>query len=160
MSVKGKFFNNDLIMDDDYYHYTLTGDELCFGAEGVDECFNKVSERTNGTESNSFQSQPSNTLMQIRSLVISGGLNNMKKRLGQPDESLTAHDFMLKYYNWEPFSVYSNQRIMYSDCYVYEHISDKPIVIVFNSHNGKVYEVYYKDEIQSYEDLAVNYGLD
>ena len=71
-----------------------------------------------------------------------------------------ADDYLLKYHNWKPFSVYSANRTMYSLVFVYESLLEKPVVVIFNNHNGKVFDVMFKDEIKSFEDLAVNYGND
>jgi hypothetical protein len=84
----------------------------------------------------------------------------MKRQLREPDEVLSADDFMLKYHNWKPFSVYSSQRLLYSVIYVYENICDRPIIVIYNSNNAKVFEVMYKDDVTSFEDLAVDYGYD
>ena len=114
----------------------------------------------NDLEANSNQSQTSNSLSDIRGQVISGNIRNMKRQLREPDEVLSADDFMLKYHNWKPFSVYSSQRLLYSVIYVYENICDRPIIVIYNSNNAKVFEVMYKDDVTSFEDVAVDYGYD
>jgi len=111
-------------------------------------------EKTNVKNTKSFS--------EIRSLIISGTKQNMIRQLGKANEEYSADDFMKKYYNWKAFSVYSAQRLLYSQVFLYENIDNtgKTILVVYSSHNGKVYEVMYKDDLKSYEDLSVNFGND
>jgi hypothetical protein len=165
-SSKGKLVNGKLYIDSDLsdgISYHLEGNNLCIKEEGnYDEnCYTKISENTNGTKMTySNELHNTNSLSDIRSLVISGNLRNMKRQLGKPDDISSADDFMLKYYNWKPFSVYSSQRLLYSVIYEYENICDRPIIVIYNSNNAKVFEVMYKDDVTSFEDLAVDYGYD
>ena len=102
------------------------------------------------------------TISEIRSLIISGTKQNMIRQLGKANEEYSSDDFMEKYYNWKASSVYSTQRLLYSQVFLYENIDNtgKTILVVYSSHNGKVYEVMYKDDLKSYEDLSVNFGND
>lgn len=113
-----------------------------------------IDEKTNGKITKSFS--------EIRSLIISGTKQNMIRQLGKANEEYSANDFMEKYYDWKAFSVYSAQRLLYSQVFLYENIDNtgKTILVVYSSHNGKVYEVMYKDDLKSYEDLSVNFGND
>jgi uncharacterized protein (TIGR02145 family) len=111
-------------------------------------------EKMNGENAKSFS--------EIRSLIISGTKQNMIRQLGNPNEEYSADDFMEKYYNWKAFSVYSAQRLLYSQVLLYDNVDNtgKTILVVYSSHNGRVYEVMYKDDLKSYEDLSVNFGND
>lgn len=113
---------------------------------------NGTKEKQTVNSNSSFQS-----LGEIRTLVLSASLRIMKKRLGEPDESMGADDYLLKYHNWKPFSVYSSNRTLYSLVFVYENLLEKPIVVIFNNQSGEVFDVMYKDDIKSFEDLAVNF---
>lgn len=154
-TINAKFINNELFTDDADFNYKLHGDYLCYTMEGSEYCYQKTKESKNPKGNYSFQS-----LSELRGIVISSSLRNMKKRLGEPNESMGADDYLLKYHNWKPFSVYSANRTMYSLVFVYESLLEKPVVVIFNNHNGKVFDVMFKDEIKSFEDLAVNYGND
>lgn len=154
-TINAKFINNELFTDDANFNYKLHGDYLCYTMEGSEYCYTKTKESKNPKGNYSFQS-----LSELRGIVISSSLRNMKKRLGEPNESMGADDYLLKYHNWKPFSVYSANRTMYSLVFVYENLLEKPVVVIFNNHNGKVFDVMFQDEIKSFEDLAVNYGDD
>ena len=92
-------------------------------------------------------------------LVIYGNKRNLIRRLGKPDELLNGYDFMLEYRNWKPSSNYEYDKISYSVAYIYNNLCDKPIVVLFNNYNGKVFEVLYKEEIKSFEDISVDWRV-
>lgn len=154
-TIQAKFINDELFTDDADFNFKLNGDNLCYTMEGNEYCYRKIKDSKTSVKNYSFQS-----LSDLRGMIISSSLRNMKKRLGEPDESMGADDYLLKYHDWKPFSVYSANRTAYSLVFVYENLLQKPVVVIFNNHNGKVYDVMYKDEIKSFEDLAVNYGND
>lgn len=99
------------------------------------------------------------SLSDIRNLVIYGNKRNLIRRLGKPDELLNGYDFMLEYRNWKPSSNYEYDKISYSVAYIYNNLCDKPIVVLFNNYNGKVFEVLYKEEIKSFEDISVDWRV-
>lgn len=134
----------------------------------LQECLNKVNQTSSiGSVNNNETKEKTNseskkTISEIRSLIISGTKQNMIRQLGNANEEYSSDDFMEKYYNWKAFSVYSAQRLLYSQVFLYENIDNtgKTILVVYSFHNGKVYEVMYKDDLKSYEDLSVNFGND
>ena len=107
----------------------------------------------NKTNSNKNSTSNKNTLSTIRSLVINGNERNLIRRLGNPDELLSGSDFLLKYFDKEV----SYTKTKYSDIYIYNKISDKPIVVILNNYNNKVFEVLYLDEINSIEDIYIDW---
>ena len=117
------------------------------------ETYNIDYNSNNKTNSNENSTLNKNTLSNIRSLVINGNKRNLIRRLGNPDELLSASDFLLKYFDVEA----SYNKIKYSDIYIYNEISDKPIVVILNNYNNKVFEVLYLDEINSIEDIYIDW---
>jgi hypothetical protein len=110
----------------------------------------------NDLEANSNQSQTSNSLTQIRSLVIAGAEHNLLKRLGEPDEELSAYNFLDKYYHnkFNIDSFYWGSAIRDSEIFVYNNLSDKPIIVVYDSRNDEVHEVLFLNDVTSINDVA------
>ena len=88
-------------------------------------------------------------------MVIAGGKRNFLNRLGKPDEALSASDFLEKYYNRKRQSVYETNILIDGSVYIYNNLTEKPVAIIYDAKKGRVFEVMYKDEIKSLEDVAV-----
>lgn len=95
---------------------------------------------------------------EIRSLIISGNKKNMIRQLGEPDEEHSAHDFLKQYYNWKPFSVYTSQRPIGIDVFVYEGIdnTNSTILVIYNFEKSQVTDIIYKSDVKSFEDVCVH----
>jgi hypothetical protein len=95
---------------------------------------------------------------EIRSLVISGNKDNMIRHLGKPNEDLSSYDFLKKYYNWKPISIYSSKRPLGLNIYMYDNIDNtsNTILVIYNLNNRKVTEIMYKSDVESYEDICVH----
>jgi hypothetical protein len=98
----------------------------------------------------------SKSLADIRSLVISGAEHNLLKRLGEPDEELSAYNFLDKYYHnkFNIDSFYWGSAIRDSEIFVYNNLSDKPIIVVYDSRNDEVHEVLFLNDVTSINDVA------
>lgn len=95
---------------------------------------------------------------EIRSLIISGNEKNLIRQLGKPDEEYSAHDFLEKYYNWKPISVYTSQRPIGIDVFVYHGIdnTNSTILVIYNFEKGRVTDLLYKSDVKSFEDVCVH----
>lgn len=95
---------------------------------------------------------------EIRSLIISGNEKNMIRQLGKPDEEYSAHDFLEKYYNWKPISVYTSQRQIGIDVFVYYGIdnTNSTILVIYNFEKSRVTDLLYKSDVKSFEDICVH----
>ncbi|MDL2141794.1 hypothetical protein QQY79_04635 [Flavobacterium tructae] len=95
---------------------------------------------------------------EIRSLIISGNEKNMIRQLGKPDEQYSAHDFLEKYYNWKPISVYTSQRPIGIDVFVYHGIdnTNSTILVIYNFEKSRVTDLLYKSDVNSFEDICVH----
>ncbi|MFH6935762.1 hypothetical protein [Flavobacterium sp. FlaQc-30] len=98
------------------------------------------------------------TFGEIRSLIISGNEKNMIRHLGKPDEEYSAHNFLEKYYNWKPISVYTSQRPIGIDVFVYHGIdnTNSTILVIYNFEKGRVTDLLYKSDVKSFEDVCVH----
>lgn len=98
------------------------------------------------------------SLGEIRSLIISGNKKNMIRQLGEPNEEYSAHDFLKQYYNWKPISVYSSQRPIGIDVFVYQgiDISNRTLLVIYNFEKSQVTDIIYKSDVKSFEDICVH----
>jgi hypothetical protein len=78
------------------------------------------------------------------------------KRLGEPDEELSAYNFLDKYYHnkFNIDSFYWGSAIRDSEIFVYNNLSDKPIIVVYDSRNDEVHEVLFLNDVTSINDVA------
>jgi hypothetical protein len=95
---------------------------------------------------------------EIRSLIISGNKKNMIRQLGEPNEEYSAHDFLKEYYNWKPFSVYTSQRPIGIEVFVYNEIdiTNSTILVLYNFEKSQVTDIIYKSDVKSFEDVCVH----
>jgi len=123
-------------------------DVLAQSIELIQSNENKIS--SNNTSKKSFA--------EIRSLIISGNEKNMIRQLGKPDEEYSAHDFLEKYYNWKPISVYTSQRPIGIDVFVYHGIdnTNSTILVIYNFEKSRVTDLLYKSDVKSFEDICVH----
>lgn len=123
-------------------------DVLAQSIELIESNENKISSKN--TSKKSFG--------EIRSLIISGNEKNMIRQLGKPDEEYSAHDFLEKYYNWKPISVYTSQRPIGIDVFVYHGLdnTNSTILVIYNFEKGRVTDLLYKSDVKSFEDVCVH----
>lgn len=124
-----------------------------------DNVLAKTIELVNDNENTLATKQSSKkTFGEIRSLIISGNKKNMIRQLGQPDEAYSAHNFLEKYYNWKPISVYTSQRPLGLDVFVYNGIDkiNSTILVVYNFEKSQVTDILYKSDVKSFEDVCVH----
>jgi len=90
-------------------------------------------------------------------LVISGGKRNLLKRLGEPDEEFSAYNFLDKYFHnkFNINSIYWGSAILHSEVLVYNHLTEKPIIVVYDSRNHNVHEVLFLNDVSSINDVAI-----
>jgi hypothetical protein len=94
---------------------------------------------------------------EIRNLVIAGGKRNFLKRLGQPNEEYSAYNFLDKYFHnkFNINSIYWGSAILHGEVYVYNNLTNKPIIIVYNSRKDIVKEVLFIEDVSSINDVAI-----
>lgn len=109
-------------------------------------------------ESQKSSSSNMKSFAEIRSLIISGNKKNMIRQIGEPDEEYSAHDFLKKYYNWKPVSVYTSQRPIGIDVFVYNGIdnTDRQILVIYNFEKSQVTEILYTSDVKSFEDICIH----
>lgn len=112
--------------------------------------------KTNEVQVNSSLSKK--TFAEIRSLIISGNKKNMIRQIGEPNEEYSAHDFLKKYYNWKPVSVYTSQRPIGINVFVYNGIdnTDRQILVIYNFEKSQVTEILYTSDVKSFEDICIH----
>jgi hypothetical protein len=118
----------------------------------VSESLNK----NNIANSNENAKKTGRTLGEIRGLIINGSKSNMIDILGKPDESYSASDFLLKYLNWKPVSVYTAEFNLYRKVFIYNSIEglNDQLTVIYNSYGEKVIAVKVLSNIKSYQDLS------
>jgi len=138
---------------------------LCFNQNESDISFNQLATfiKTGSFESykeikgdTPHNEETKASLAEIRSKIIYGDKYNLFHRFGKPDESYSSADFLEKYYNWKRHSVYETNVLLNSVVFIYNNLSDKPIIVIYDSEKAKVFEVIYKNEIKSIEDISVS----
>lgn len=111
------------------------------------------------TEENQISSSSTmKSFGEIRSLIISGNKKNLIRQIGEPDEEYSAHDFLEKYYNWKPISVYTSQRPIGINVFVYNGIDNTngQILVIYNFEKSQVTEILYTSDVKSFEDICIH----
>jgi hypothetical protein len=104
------------------------------------------------------QNSSKKSFTEIRSLIISGNKNNMIRQLGEPNEEYSAYDFLKKYYDWKPISVYTSERPLGISIFVYDNIdnTNNTILVIYNFNKRQVTDIIYKSDVKSFEDVCVH----
>jgi len=116
----------------------------------IEEIMNPTTSNNNSTQENSNKF----SLGDIRGQIIEGSKQEMIRIYGEPDEEYYAHDFLKKYFDFEPFSVYSAEFNIGQTVFIYRNIetNNKPILVLY--YESKIISVKYLSDIKSYKDLS------
>jgi hypothetical protein len=133
-----------------------TGQSDCYSfirsksTHDIEETMNPTTSNNNSTQENSNKF----SLGDIRGQIIEGSKQEMIRIYGEPDEEYYAHDFLKKYFDFEPFSVYSAEFNIGQTVFIYRNIetNNKPILVLY--YESKIISVKYLSDIKSYKDLS------